>query len=108
VRGVIDRRLLPILGSVAVALLYGGALRGLLPIQQGVSWQSHLFGLIGGVLAAWAMSTSRSGAERREPRARVRLPKREDASAAAARREAEAAEEQLEIERELAEKKRRL
>jgi membrane associated rhomboid family serine protease len=33
--------------------MYGGVLVGVLPGQPGVSWQGHLFGAIGGVLAAW-------------------------------------------------------
>lgn len=38
--------------SIAVALLYGPLIWGVLPLRRGVSWQGHLFGLIGGVLAA--------------------------------------------------------
>jgi membrane associated rhomboid family serine protease len=37
-----------------VFLLYSGALLGVLPGQPGVSWQGHLFGAIGGAIAAWA------------------------------------------------------
>lgn len=44
------------LGAIALALvtflLYGGMLWGLLPIRYGVSWQGHLFGFLGGWLAA--------------------------------------------------------
>lgn len=52
VRGVLERSFWSIAGSVAVFLLYGGALFGILPGEAGISWQSHLFGLLGGVLAA--------------------------------------------------------
>lgn len=39
--------------AVTVFVLYGGSmLAGVLPIQAGVSWQGHLFGAVGGVLAA--------------------------------------------------------
>lgn len=42
--------------AIAVALLvgflYGGALWGLLPLQQGRSWSGHLFGFVGGAIAA--------------------------------------------------------
>ncbi len=44
-------------GQVAIGLvllfLYGGVLWGVLPGQPGISWQGHLFGAVGGVLAAW-------------------------------------------------------
>lgn len=46
-------------GQIAVGLLifllYGGALWGVLPSQVGVSWQAHLGGAIGGLLAARAL-----------------------------------------------------
>ena len=37
---------------VLVIALYGGIVWGILPQANGVSWQGHLFGLIGGALAA--------------------------------------------------------
>lgn len=51
-RGWFERRFWTIAGSVAVGILYGGALFGLLPGQAGISWEGHLFGFIGGGLAA--------------------------------------------------------
>lgn len=38
--------------SFFVALLYGGMVTGFIP-QQGVSWQSHLFGAISGIIIAF-------------------------------------------------------
>ena len=38
--------------GVIAAAVYGGILWGVLPTNRGVSWQGHLFGAIGGVLAA--------------------------------------------------------
>jgi membrane associated rhomboid family serine protease len=52
-RGFVERRLVDIVVGVLLALLYGTMVFGALPGQPGVSWQAHLFGLIGGVLAAW-------------------------------------------------------
>lgn len=53
VRGFVDRRLLDIAVGLAVAAYYGSILWGVLPTAQGVSWQGHLFGLAGGVAAAF-------------------------------------------------------
>lgn len=41
-----------------VAIFYGGLVWGILPIQPGVSWESHLFGGITGLLLAYAFKDS--------------------------------------------------
>ncbi len=51
-RGWFDRRFVPILVAVAVLVLYGGLLFGVLPTRGFVSWEGHLCGLAAGVLAA--------------------------------------------------------
>ena len=58
-RSVFERSFWAIVGSVVVFFLYGGALFGVLPGQAGISWEGHLFGFIGGVLSARALSTPR-------------------------------------------------
>ena len=57
VRGFLNRRPTEILIGVAVFLLYSGALLGVLPGQPGVSWQGHLFGAVGGFVAARVLTT---------------------------------------------------
>jgi membrane associated rhomboid family serine protease len=52
-RGFVERRPLDIVVGGLVAVAYGTMIFGALPGQPGISWQAHLFGLIGGVLAAW-------------------------------------------------------
>jgi membrane associated rhomboid family serine protease len=52
VRGFFARRLRWIIGGILVLMFYGGILWGLLP-RPGVSWSGHVFGAIGGLLAAW-------------------------------------------------------
>ncbi|NUP61836.1 MAG: rhomboid family intramembrane serine protease [Nonomuraea sp.] len=54
-RGVFDRRAVDILIGIGVGVAYYSILWGLLPNQQGISWQGHLFGLVGGVVAAWVL-----------------------------------------------------
>ncbi|MFI9006713.1 rhomboid family intramembrane serine protease [Actinosynnema sp. NPDC053489] len=56
VRGVFARSVLQILVAVVVFALYGAALWGVLPGQPGISWEGHLFGALGGVLAAWGVA----------------------------------------------------
>jgi membrane associated rhomboid family serine protease len=62
-RGVLSRRLTELAVGVIVLGVWGiGLLQGLLPHER-ISWQGHLFGAIGGVVAAYAL------ASRREPAA---------------------------------------
>ncbi|MCI0395265.1 MAG: rhomboid family intramembrane serine protease, partial [Chloroflexi bacterium] len=48
-----------ILLAVVVAVFYGGLIWGVLPQGEGVSWQAHLFGFLGGVLAAYLLTSRR-------------------------------------------------
>jgi membrane associated rhomboid family serine protease len=51
-QGYFERSLISIGLAVLVGIFYGSLLWGMLPIQRGRSWQSHLFGFFGGGLAA--------------------------------------------------------
>jgi len=55
-----ERSLAAIALAIVVFLLYGGIIWGVLPGQVGVSWLGHLFGFIGGILAAYLLSRRRS------------------------------------------------
>lgn len=55
-RGYFERSVSSILWSVLVVILYGGMLWGVFPRSTGISWQSHLFGFIGGGLASYLIS----------------------------------------------------
>jgi membrane associated rhomboid family serine protease len=52
VRGIVERSWWGIAVGLLVGLLYGTQLAGVLPTDGRYSWQAHLFGLIGGVIAA--------------------------------------------------------
>lgn len=51
--GVFRKDIRSIALSLIVAFLYGGMVWGVFPLQEGVSWESHLFGGIAGVILAW-------------------------------------------------------
>lgn len=57
-RGVFARSLVYLVGGAIVFMVYGGVLWGVLP-SPGISWQGHLFGALGGVLAAYALHAAR-------------------------------------------------
>jgi membrane associated rhomboid family serine protease len=58
-RGVFNRRGTELVVGLAVALIWGGALLGGLEPRRGISWQGHLFGAIGGVVAARTLARER-------------------------------------------------
>jgi len=51
-RGFFERSVIAIVLSVLVGFFYGGVLWGILPTQPGISWEGHLFGFLGGIIAA--------------------------------------------------------
>ena len=55
VRGLFNRSLWQIVVAMVLLFYWGSVLWGLLPGRADVSWQGHLFGAIGGVVAAWAV-----------------------------------------------------
>jgi membrane associated rhomboid family serine protease len=57
-RGVFSRHPGQLALGVLLLLIYGGVLWGVMPGQPGISWQGHLFGAIGGGLAAWWLGRS--------------------------------------------------
>jgi membrane associated rhomboid family serine protease len=64
-RGLLSKRLTELaVGALVVAVWGFGLLQGLLP-QERISWQAHLFGAIGGVMAAFALARRSAGARSR-------------------------------------------
>jgi membrane associated rhomboid family serine protease len=69
-RGFYNHSALEIVVGIAIAAIFGTALLGGLAPQEGISWQGHLFGAIGGVVAARILVRDRD----RGPDARKPLP----------------------------------
>lgn len=57
VRGIFNRSLSQIVTGVVLGFFYSGLVFGLLPGTPGVSWQGHLFGALGGVLAGLCITS---------------------------------------------------
>ena len=55
-RGYFEKSFVAIAISIAIALSYGSLIWGILPTRSYISWEGHLFGFIGGVLAARALA----------------------------------------------------
>jgi hypothetical protein len=51
--GVFRREPRSIALSLVIAFFYGGMVWGVLPGQEGISWESHLFGLLAGAVVAF-------------------------------------------------------
>ena len=52
---IIEKNIKSILIAIVVAILYGGLIFGVLPTNRLISWEGHLFGAFGGVLAAFSL-----------------------------------------------------
>ena len=60
VRGIVERSWWGIGVGLLIGLLYGAQLVNVLPTDARFSWQAHLFGLIGGIVAAIVFHRRRS------------------------------------------------
>ncbi|WP_072143694.1 rhomboid family intramembrane serine protease [Pseudanabaena sp. 'Roaring Creek'] len=58
-RGYFERSFVAIAISITIAITYGGLIWGVLPTNAYISWEGHLFGFIGGIIAAKLLSPSK-------------------------------------------------
>src|SRR6185437_4020615 len=59
VRGLFDRRAIDVLIGAVMALCFAYQFSVLLP-HQGIGWQAHVGGLVGGIAAGWLFRDSRA------------------------------------------------
>ncbi|QCB29092.1 rhomboid family intramembrane serine protease [Corynebacterium endometrii] len=57
VRGIFNRSLIQFALGVVLGMAYSGLIWGVLPVTPGVSWQGHLFGAIGGIVAGMVITS---------------------------------------------------
>jgi membrane associated rhomboid family serine protease len=60
--GLFERSALQIFTGVIVGVVWGGALLSSIVPHAGISWQAHVCGAIGGVIAAWLLARRQAGA----------------------------------------------
>ena len=73
VRGIFNRSLTQFLVGIGLGFAYSGLIWGVLPIYEGVSWQGHLFGAIGGIVAGMVITSDDPiGKSKPAPRAGMR------------------------------------
>ncbi|MTB51927.1 rhomboid family intramembrane serine protease [Lewinella sp. W8] len=75
--GIFRRDFRAVVVSLVVLFYYGGMVVGILPGQEGISWESHLLGLVMGAFGGWLfrgqledheIETKRRNAARHQPR----------------------------------------
>ena len=59
-RGYFERSFVAIAISILIALTYGSLIWGVLPTRSYISWEGHLFGFIGGIIAAKVLSLNKN------------------------------------------------
>ncbi len=62
-RGYFERSFTSISLSMVALFMYGGVIWGVLPMRSGISWEGHLFGFIGGAVAAYLLTKKKSSRE---------------------------------------------
>lgn len=65
--GIFRRNLKSIILALIVTILYSGYFLGILPNQEGISWESHLFGGIVGILVSYILKDFVEIVEERDP-----------------------------------------
>ena len=75
VRGLFDRHPIDIVIGLVMALCFAYQFTSLLPTDERVSWQGHLFGFVGGIVGGWIFRDRRPKAVAAPDAATTLLPK---------------------------------
>ncbi|OXM64872.1 rhomboid family intramembrane serine protease [Amycolatopsis vastitatis] len=75
VRGLFDRHPIDIVIGLVMALCFAYQFTSLLPTDERVSWQGHLFGFVGGIVGGWLFRDRRPKAVTAPDAATALLPK---------------------------------
>ncbi|RSD16461.1 rhomboid family intramembrane serine protease [Amycolatopsis eburnea] len=75
VRGLFDRHPIDIVIGVVMALCFAYQFTSLLPTDERVSWQGHLFGFAGGIIGGWLFRDRKPKAAAAPDAATTLLPK---------------------------------
>ncbi len=73
VRGIFDRRGIDVLVGAVMALCFAYQFSVLIP-QQGIGWQAHIGGLVGGIASGWLFRDGRAARAARSVRQRQSSP----------------------------------
>jgi membrane associated rhomboid family serine protease len=73
---IFDRKFGTLLLSVVCVLGYGGILRGILPTSAAISWESHVAGLLSGIMLAWLVSKVKKTPLETTPQGQINVPSR--------------------------------
>lgn len=60
-KGFLDQSLSSVFIASTIVVVYGGILFGVFPLTEGVSWETHFFSLLAGVLASFLWRNRREG-----------------------------------------------
>ncbi|RSM46090.1 rhomboid family intramembrane serine protease [Amycolatopsis balhimycina DSM 5908] len=75
VRGLFDRHPIDIVIGLVMALCFAYQFTALLPTDERISWQGHLFGFVGGIIGGWLFRDRRPKAVATPDAATTLLPK---------------------------------